>query len=74
MFEEDSELLIFLFPPGVEQTFVLPKSSVPARELTMPPADSPLPDQQEMLEIFSGFDITIIGPPLRELMAQEAAA
>jgi mannose-6-phosphate isomerase-like protein (cupin superfamily) len=74
MFDVDSELLIFLLPPGVEQTFTLPSSSIPARELTMPPPGSPLPDPEEMLRIFGGFDITIIGPPLRDLIEQEAVS
>jgi hypothetical protein len=64
-FAADSEggrILLFFGPAGVEEFFR--EVATPARSLTLPPADEPVPDRQTLVEIMRRHGQTVLGPPL----------
>ena len=59
---DDARLLLFFDPAGVEGFFR--DVATPARTLSLPPADEPVPDREELIEIMGRHGQTVLGPPL----------
>ncbi|HJQ96003.1 MAG TPA: quercetin 2,3-dioxygenase [Acidimicrobiia bacterium] len=58
----EARLLLFFGPSGVEGFFR--EAGKPARSLGLPPADEPLLDRQELIEIGMRHAQEVVGPPL----------
>jgi quercetin dioxygenase-like cupin family protein len=59
---DDARILLFFGPAGPEEFFR--EVATPARSLTLPPADEPVPDREAIVEIMSRHGQTVLGPPL----------
>lgn len=59
---DDARLLLFFGPAGVEGFFR--EVATPARTLSLPPADEPVPGRDELIEIMSSHGQPVLGPPL----------
>ncbi|MCA1701820.1 MAG: hypothetical protein LC808_00530 [Actinobacteria bacterium] len=59
---DDARILLFFGPAGPEEFFR--EVATPARSLTLPPADEPVPDIETILKIMSRHGQTVLGPPL----------
>lgn len=59
---EDARLLLFFGPAGVEGFFR--EVATPARSLSLPPADQPVPGRETIVEIMRHHGQTVLGPPL----------
>jgi len=58
----EARLLLFFGPSGVEGFFR--GVATPARSLSLPPADEPVPDRERLIEIMTLHGQTVLGPPL----------
>jgi len=59
---DDARMLLFFGPAGVEGFFR--EVATPARSLSRPPADEPVPDRETVVAIMSRHGQTVLGPPL----------
>ena len=59
---DTARLLLFFGPAGAEGFFR--EVATPARTFTLPPADEPVPDRDQIVEIMGRFGQTVLGPPL----------
>jgi quercetin dioxygenase-like cupin family protein len=59
---DEARVLLFFGPAGVENFFR--DIATPARELTQPPGDEPVPSREQVIEIMARHGQTILGPPL----------
>lgn len=59
---EEARLLLFLGPAGVEGFFR--EAATPARTLSLPPADEPVPDRDTLVAMMSRHGVPVVGPPL----------
>lgn len=59
---DDARLLLFFGPAGVESFFR--EVATPARALSLPPDDEPVPDRETLVEIMQRHRQTLLGPPL----------
>ncbi|HEX6261872.1 MAG TPA: cupin domain-containing protein [Actinomycetota bacterium] len=59
---EEARLLLLFGPAGVEGFFR--DAGGPARSLQLPPADEPLRDREELVEIMRRYGQMVLGPPL----------
>ncbi len=59
---DDARILLFFGPAGVEEFFR--EVATPARSLTLPPVDEPVPDRATLVEIMTRHGQTVLGPPL----------
>lgn len=62
---DEARLMLFFGPSGVEGFFR--SVATPARSLTLPPADEPVPDREKLMEVMTSFNQTVLGPPLPPL-------
>jgi mannose-6-phosphate isomerase-like protein (cupin superfamily) len=58
----EARLLLLFGPAGVEEFFR--EVATPARALSQPPQDEPVPDREKVIEIMSRHAQTVLGPPL----------
>lgn len=59
---DDARLLLFFGPAGVEAFFR--EVATPARSISLPPVDEPVPDREKLIEIMRRHGQTVLGPPL----------
>ncbi len=59
---DDARLLLFFGPAGVEGFFR--EVATPARSLSLPPTDEPVPEREALIEIMKRHGQTVLGPPL----------
>jgi quercetin dioxygenase-like cupin family protein len=59
---DGARVLLFFGPAGVEGFFR--DVATPARSLNLPPAEEPVPQREELIEIMSRHGQTVLGPPL----------
>ena len=59
---DDARMLLFFGPAGPEEFFRA--VATPARSLTFPPPDEPVPSREELVEIMKRHGQTLLGPPL----------
>lgn len=59
---EGGRILLLFGPSGPEEFFR--EVATPARALTLPPADEPVPSREKLIEIAGRHGQTILGPPL----------
>lgn len=59
---DDARLLLFFGPAGVESFFR--EVATPARSLSLPPEDEPVPDREKLVEIMLRHRQILLGPPL----------
>lgn len=59
---DDARLLLLFGPAGVEEFFR--DAGTPARSLTLPPADEPVPTREDLVQMMKFHGQSILGPPL----------
>ncbi len=59
---QEARLLLFFGPAGVEGFFR--EAATPARSLSLPPVDEPVPDRATLVEMMSRHGTPVVGPPL----------
>lgn len=59
---DDARVLLFFGPGGVESFFR--EVATPARALSLPPAEEPVPDRDTLIAIMGRYGQTVLGPPL----------
>jgi hypothetical protein len=59
---DGAKLLLFFGPSGAEGFFR--EVATPARVLSLPPVEEPVPDREKLVQIMSRYGQTVLGPPL----------